>query len=130
LDNILKVIYDHAEKSVDGTGKSLIFSSTNPYVCTSLNWKQPNYGVFFKTYAGFGSDKGSSIKEGVKFAKQGNMLGIICYNLVLAWGPELVESIKRKGLILASFGEECDGGERRDVRGVDAIVRGGVFRYK
>lgn len=90
LDSILTVVYDSAQSSRDG-GNSIIFSSTNPQVCLALNWKQPNYGVFFKTYAGYKLDRKyteqdsrcSSIKEAIKFAKSGNLLGIFCLDLPL-----------------------------------------------
>ncbi|KAJ3332193.1 phosphate system positive regulatory protein pho81 [Blyttiomyces sp. JEL0837] len=53
VDTILKTVYDNA------SGRSIIFSSMNPSVCTAMNWKQPNYGVFFKTHCGFNADGGA-----------------------------------------------------------------------
>ena len=88
VDIILKCVYDHASQ------RSVIFSSFNPSVCTAINWKQPNYGVFFGTRCGFGRKGGmlgteelpapdgdrrcGSIKEAVRFAKNSNFLGVVC----------------------------------------------------
>ena len=55
----------------------MIFASYNTQVCSALNWKQPNYGVFYGTTCGIGSP-GLSLKESIKFAKESNLLGIIC----------------------------------------------------
>ena len=47
VDHILKTVYDNS------SGRSIIFCSSSPFICTILNWKQPNYGVFFKSHCGF-----------------------------------------------------------------------------
>jgi CDK inhibitor PHO81 len=87
VNNVLRVVYDNLP------GRRIIFSSLNPQVCTTINWKQPNYGVFFKTRCGYGAasdnenvsgglkekDKRcNSIKEAIRFAKTSNFLGLIC----------------------------------------------------
>jgi CDK inhibitor PHO81 len=79
VDNVLKTVYDAPNP------RSVIFASLNPSVCTAINWKQPNYGVFFKTRAGFGVEHGfendkrcNSIKEAIRFSKKSNFLGIMC----------------------------------------------------
>ncbi|KAI9094038.1 hypothetical protein DFS34DRAFT_251563 [Phlyctochytrium arcticum] len=54
VDAVLQNVYDHAAH------RSIIFSSFNPSVCTAVNWKQPNYGVFFGTRCGFGYDDDQS----------------------------------------------------------------------
>lgn len=98
VDSILTVVYDHGKLAADsnnGSGRNVIFSSLNPNICTTLNWKQPNYGVFFKTRVGFddqkrmNDDRCNSIKAAIKFAKANNLLGLICeasplvqYNIV------------------------------------------------
>ena len=41
VDSVLQSVYDHADT------RACIFSSYNPSICMALNWKQPNYGVFF-----------------------------------------------------------------------------------
>ncbi|KAI9190717.1 uncharacterized protein BJ171DRAFT_490875 [Polychytrium aggregatum] len=127
VDNVLQKVYDHANQ------RSIIFSSFNPAVCTSLNWKQPNYGVFFATRCGYRDDSSVSavggvtdqqqlasnvdeeeedemdirclsIKQAVKFAKSSNFLGVICEARPLVQIPILINTIKESGLILATFG--------------------------
>lgn len=39
-------LYDHSSDAIPT--RSVIFSSAHPDVCTVLNWKQPNYPVFFQ----------------------------------------------------------------------------------
>ena len=36
VDLILKTIYNFGDQ------RSIVFSSFNPYICTTLKWKQPN----------------------------------------------------------------------------------------
>ena len=101
VDTILKLVYDNAHH------RSIIFSSFNPAICTHLNWKQPNYGVFFGTHCGLTLPKGpwkellknlkeqdskcTSMKEAVKFAKNSNLLGLLCeaYPLVISFSLTL-----------------------------------------
>lgn len=60
VDKILTVIFDHVRSvrstktqnnapfgSTPSQTRSIIFSSAHPDVCTVLNWKQPNFPVFF-----------------------------------------------------------------------------------
>ncbi|KAG0205298.1 phosphate system positive regulatory protein pho81 [Mortierella sp. GBA30] len=50
VDTILQTVYD----SVSATHhRRFVFSSFNPVICSALNWKQPNYAVFFCTYCGY-----------------------------------------------------------------------------
>ncbi|TPX46854.1 hypothetical protein SeLEV6574_g02987 [Synchytrium endobioticum] len=143
VDIILKSVYDHASQ------RSIIFSSFNPSVCTAINWKQPNYGVFFCTRCGFGSKGGmlgsedlpepdadrrcGSIKEAVRFAKNSNFLGVVCEATPLIQGPALIPAIKESGLIVASIGLANDNvadARAQDSNGVDAIISGNVWRYR
>lgn len=84
IDKVLKLCYDFSNR------RSLIFSSFNQMICTILNWKQPNYGVFFRTFCGFMTrdsqflqKEKSSIKESIKFAKNCSLLGIVCESKAL-----------------------------------------------
>ncbi|POW00909.1 hypothetical protein PSTT_12849 [Puccinia striiformis] len=60
VDSILKTIYDSTSKSTPQTHthtqkrrrRRLVLSSFEPLVCTALNWKQPNYAVFFASDCG------------------------------------------------------------------------------
>ncbi|RKO88297.1 hypothetical protein BDK51DRAFT_35596 [Blyttiomyces helicus] len=146
VDTILQTVYDHASQ------RSIIFSSFNPSICTAVNWKQPNYGVFFGTRCGFsrrsvaqgpgvegigGEEEESdrrcnSIKEAIHFAKAGNLLGVICEATPLTQVPILINTIKESGLILASIGsanEDPVNVRLQEGNGVDAIIRGNVLRY-
>ncbi|WVF68862.1 hypothetical protein IAT40_003635 [Kwoniella sp. CBS 6097] len=49
VDSVLHSIYEAGKTS---PGRKIIFSSFEPEVCTALNWKQPNYAVFFASYCG------------------------------------------------------------------------------
>ncbi|CAG8533496.1 12469_t:CDS:2 [Ambispora leptoticha] len=148
VDTILQSVYDQAQ-ATHGNGigtssnhtyhippvkRSVIFSSFNPAICSAINWKQPNYAVFFNTYCGFESgatnrgkkrkarsehnvdedttyeeviirDKRcTSIKEAIKFAKSNNLLGIICEATLLIQVPTLITNVKKAGLMLITFG--------------------------
>lgn len=136
LDYILETVYNYAQESHTG-GRTLIFSSSNPQVCTALNWKQPNYGVFFKTFAGYSKFKEfdkrcNSIKEAIKFCKVSNLLGIFCLAKPLVQVFDLIKTIKESGLILASFGDENEiakNVDRQENSGLDAVIHGNLFRY-
>ncbi|KAF9578953.1 phosphate system positive regulatory protein pho81, partial [Lunasporangiospora selenospora] len=203
VDTILQTVYDSSSASHH---RSFMFSSFNPDICSALNWKQPNYAVFFCTYAGYnrqprarvsrwadlnlfsglkrkepvdldslpspkhgvGADRRgppsiassdtvtsspesrarspaamiaqssglstlmtafsgqqhpqmgqceeenvsfheedkrcTSIKEAVKFARNNNLLGVICEATPLIQVPTLINNIKESGLVLLSFG--------------------------
>ncbi|KAK5827879.1 hypothetical protein F5H01DRAFT_272383, partial [Linnemannia elongata] len=117
VDTILQTVYDSSSASHH---RSFMFSSFNPVVCSALNWKQPNYAVFFNTYGGYNKGHKSgiawtdefqetdkrctSIKEAIKFARTNNLLGVICEATPLIQVPSLITHIKESGLILTSFG--------------------------
>ncbi|KAI8808814.1 hypothetical protein BJ742DRAFT_807702 [Cladochytrium replicatum] len=146
VDAVLRVVYDRSEMQAqqpspgkaDGpqgerTQRSIIFSSFNPSVCMAINWKQPNYGVFFGSRCGYAAVSGGStmmtprrrrkrldgegaervetdrrclsIKEAVRFARSSNLLGVVCDARPLIHVPMLINTIKESGLILATFGK-------------------------
>jgi CDK inhibitor PHO81 len=78
VDRVLHLAYEEGGQG----GRPIVFSSEDPLACTMLNWKQPNHAVFFATRAGYNADRGdnrrNSIKEAVRFARQENLLGIVC----------------------------------------------------
>eukprot|EP00842_Homolaphlyctis_polyrhiza_P003288 jgi/Hompol1/3960/HPOL_003414-RA len=134
VDTILRTVYNTANQ------RSIIFSSFNPSVCTAINWKQPNYGVFFGSHCGFsgpeeaaGEDRRcTSIKEAIKFAKSSNFLGLICQATPLVQMPVLINTVKESGLILATFGPPNNDPfyiRQQETFGVDALIIGRVFRY-
>ena len=94
VDCVLTTVYETIQKAgVDDHHRRIVFSSFNPVVCTALNWKQPNFSVFFASYCGLSrsSPEGrmvpanrieddrrcTSIREAVKFAKANNLLGVM-----------------------------------------------------
>ncbi|KAI7826615.1 hypothetical protein BC939DRAFT_501788 [Gamsiella multidivaricata] len=192
VDTVLQTVYNSSSATHH---RRFMFSSFNPVICSALNWKQPNYAVFFSTYCGYnkertvgslhpidstlrgakrkepadpeilpspkygsgastflGLDSGrpellsgassetvrstpvsvssspaissmnqsnvndgsavfvesdrrcTSIKEGIKFARSNNLLGVICEATPLIQVPSLITHIKESGLILTSFG--------------------------
>jgi CDK inhibitor PHO81 len=143
VDRILKLVYDLANQ------RSIIFASFNASVCSVLNWKQPNYGVFFGSHCGFKAwgdgpwrsimsgfkehdIRCTSIKEAIRFAKANNLLGLITESTPLIQLPVLINTIKESGLLLASFGRENENESnvrKQETAGVDAIVVNRVLRY-
>ncbi|KAK0530989.1 phosphate system positive regulatory protein pho81 [Tilletia horrida] len=120
VDAILHTVYDagaaHREQS-----RKILFSSRSPTVCTALNWKQPNYAVFFASDCGISlveSSKGilapstrkevdprrQSVSEAVRFARSNNLMGIMADALLLSRAPQLVNSVKAAGLLLITTG--------------------------
>ncbi|KAK0549793.1 phosphate system positive regulatory protein pho81 [Tilletia horrida] len=120
VDAILHTVYNagasHREQS-----RKILFSSRSPTVCTALNWKQPNYAVFFASDCGISladSDKGAlvpslrkevdprrqSVAEAVRFARSNNLMGIMADALLLSKAPQLVTSVKAAGLLLITTG--------------------------
>ncbi|KAI9475815.1 MAG: hypothetical protein EXX96DRAFT_574771 [Benjaminiella poitrasii] len=158
VDTILQCIYDHVRSlSAETASRSLFFSSYNPAICMVINWKQPNYAVFFGTCCGFNMCRGikrnnstlddedmdqivyknddtrcSSLKEAVKFAKQNNLLGVICGAQTLVQVPSLIKTVKESGLILVTAGEVNTDARYRRVQerhGVDAMMINQVVHF-
>ncbi|MCO5613954.1 hypothetical protein L7F22_068234 [Adiantum nelumboides] len=131
VDAILHTVYrSGTSSSSSSTSRKILFSSRSPTVCTALNWKQPNYAVFFASYCGLAHDSGnlsgggadgavrfapcdraepdarrSSVSEAVRFAKSNNLLGIMVDAILLNNVPQLVHSIKSAGLLLITIGQ-------------------------
>lgn len=92
VDCILSTVYETIQ-SGQMEHRRIVFSSFNPVVCTALNWKQPNFSVFFASYCGLSRSnpegrmvaanrveddrRCTSIREAVKFAKANNLLGVM-----------------------------------------------------
>ncbi|KAI9341860.1 hypothetical protein BD770DRAFT_351886 [Pilaira anomala] len=154
VDKILQCIYDHVRSlPPDTASRSLFFSSYNPAICQVVNWKQPNYAVFFGTYCGFNVHRGakrkglgdeetivyknedvrcSSLKEAVKFSKQNNLLGVICGAQTLVQVPSLIKTAKESGLILVTAGKVNSDVRYRNIQeryGVDAMMINQVVHF-
>jgi len=161
VDAILKTIYDSTTKATPQNPshrrrrRRLVLSSFEPLVCTALNWKQPNYAVFFASdcgVSGWNESTGQlltpsscpietstchnkheldrrrhSILEAAKVAKANNLLGVKLNATLLLRVPSLIQSTKEMGLLLTSF-----GGESKETigLGVDGYMSThGVFEY-
>jgi CDK inhibitor PHO81 len=111
VDAILRNVFDHARDQKDSKVdflRSIIFSSFNADICAALNWKQPNYPVFFcndlgrvppsdskiasnslhnrKTPDELAEECGrlsTSVKEAVRIAQSNNLMGLICCSTLL-----------------------------------------------
>ncbi|KAJ3357848.1 phosphate system positive regulatory protein pho81 [Entophlyctis luteolus] len=129
LDHVLQTVYD------DSSSRSLIFSSMNPLVCVAMNWKQPNFGVFFKTSCGIRDPNETgwketdrrcgSIKEAIRFSKRSHFLGVLCKATPLIQVPALISTIKQSGLMLVSFGEDNKNEKNvliQETSGVDGVM--------
>ncbi|KAG0132550.1 ankyrin repeat protein nuc-2 [Tuber indicum] len=116
VDAVLTVVFDHArtlkQASPDLT-RSIVFSSFNSNVCTALNWKQPNYPVFYCNDLGKEPNDDlqgtasctrsrTSLKEAVRFASSNNLMGIICSSRLMEMVPALAQSVKVAGLVLVA----------------------------
>ncbi|KAF9428742.1 phosphate system positive regulatory protein pho81 [Podila epigama] len=62
VDTILQTVYDSSSATHH---RSFMFSSFNPVICSALNWKQPNYAVFFSTYCGYNKSQ-HPVSQGVE----------------------------------------------------------------
>lgn len=116
VDTILTVLFDHVRSiRAKSHSRTLIFSSSHPDVCTVLNWKQPNYPVFFNMNAvsllpsthSFHITEGAdrrctSLKDATQFASSNNLLGIIVNAEILTLMPALVTIIRASGLVLVA----------------------------
>lgn len=154
VDTILTVLFDHvreirASKDLDSAPfggspnhtRSLIFSSTHPDVCTVLNWKQPNYPVFFdmnsvileeyKFRVKKGSDRRcTSLKEATLFAAGNNLLGVIGNANLLALIPSLVGYLRSSGLVLVADTSYGSSPVPSAIPGVDGVRDGQSLIFK
>ncbi|KAJ4365312.1 phosphate system positive regulatory protein pho81 [Neocucurbitaria cava] len=123
-DRILSVVFEHARVlreqgagEIDGTLRSVLFSSFNQDICTVINWKQPNYPVLLCNELGADTSQSPSgnthivqssgrttisVKEAVQIARNNNFMGLICSSRLLDLAPALIESIKTAGLVLVT----------------------------
>lgn len=120
VDCVLSVVYETIQNGDDKHHRRIVFSSFNPVVCTALNWKQPNFSVFFASYCGLSRSnpegrmvpanrveddrRCTSIREAVKFAKANNLLGVMLDATILVQVPSLIQSAKENGLLITTFG--------------------------
>lgn len=124
VDSILRCVYDHAVPQ----DRKVIFSSFHPEICLMLNFKQPNYPVFFLTDCGYfpmADVRCNSIQEAVRFAKAADLLGVVTASEPVLEAPRMVREIKETGLLLFTYGAlNNDVANARLQRnfGVDAVI--------
>ncbi|CDS01347.1 probable PHO81-cyclin-dependent kinase inhibitor [Sporisorium scitamineum] len=150
VDTILHTVYAAGTSNREQSRK-ILFSSRSPTVCTALNWKQPNYAVFFASFCGIDGvasrERGEllpstrhetdprreSISEAVRFAKSNNLLGIMVDVALLNHVPHLVESVKASGLLLITIGKfkkQASIADEQVVDDVDGEVDQGIVVCK
>lgn len=74
----------------------------------------------------------SSLKEAVKFAKQNNLLGVICGAQTIVQVPSLIKTAKESGLILVTAGKVNSDIRYRHIQeryGVDAMMINQVVHF-
>jgi len=150
VDSILRTILNVSESSeVPARRRKIAFLSFSPDVCSALNWKQPNYPVFFGTKCGkdklslpnptaFGSGqddkRSSSVGCAVEFAKANNLLGVFVERELLTQVPSLIDGIRSAELLVGVYGTIPGAGPsglsiEQDNTMFDAIVSDDVMSF-
>lgn len=117
VDAVLRDIFDNS--SIFNRSR-VIFNSFCPNICAALNWKQPNYPVFFSSRCGKNNvhlptcsyqlvdedhdDRLQSVGAAVEFAKDNNLLGVFVDAELLRQVPSLVDAMRTSGLIVGVHG--------------------------
>ncbi|KAH9045748.1 cyclin-dependent protein kinase inhibitor [Lactarius pseudohatsudake] len=155
IDSILRTVYHASAPPPEGHGvrRQIIFTSSSPDACATVNWKQPNYPVLFASSCGeVGANppstttatprneaahdlRLSSISAAVEFSKNNNLLGVLLDTYLLVKVPSLVRAVRGAGLLIAAYGiaenlanlvsttQSIDGGA------VDAVFQEGVLVF-
>lgn len=128
VDAILSTIFMHVrDLRQRDLSRSIVFSSTNPRICSILNWKQPNLAVIYHMNGITLNDDGRyikstpnnlssmalnaskityddlgtiSIREAVVFANNNNLLGVVIPSHLLGLTNELIDQIRSHSLLL------------------------------
>ncbi|CEL57861.1 Ankyrin repeat protein nuc-2 OS=Neurospora crassa (strain ATCC 24698 / 74-OR23-1A / CBS 708,71 / DSM 1257 / FGSC 987) GN=nuc-2 PE=4 SV=2 [Rhizoctonia solani AG-1 IB] len=124
VDSVLRTVYavSHPNRpsSSHPSRRKLVLTSFCPSVCTALNWKQPNYPVFFSSYCGMvprdkhdaeasietaqGDLRQRSISGAVDFAKENNLLGVLVDARLIRQVPSIAQAVRDSNILLGSFG--------------------------
>ncbi|KAJ7638577.1 cyclin-dependent protein kinase inhibitor [Roridomyces roridus] len=146
VDSVLKTIY-HASGPL--ARRRIVFTSFSPDVCSAVNWKQPNYPVFFASQCGnkephvrhlpfTGEDqedgRTTSVGAAVEFARANNLLGVFVDADLLMQVPSLIDGIRNAGLLIGINGasdssEPLTSASPIEGTPVDAFVRDGMVFY-
>ena len=138
-DAVLTIVFDHARalkaRNPD-LARSIVFSSSNPLVCSAFNWKQPNFPILLCNNLGHDRDVAKSalsIKESARLAQNNNFMGLVCRSEILDMVPALIETIKAAGLVLVSDLSGVSNGNHGHSsleNGVNGIMKnGGVLTF-
>ena len=96
--------------------RTVILSSFSPEICILLTRKQSRWPVAFLTDSGCSPQadvRATSVQEAVNFARRWDLDGVVCASDPYIFAPHLVEYVKQKGLVTATYGALND-----DVEGV------------
>ncbi|KAL0949128.1 hypothetical protein HGRIS_009212 [Hohenbuehelia grisea] len=147
VDSILRTIYQASTWTAGSARRKIAFSSFSPDVCSALNWKQPNYPVFFSSMCGKKLESSPSLTAlspdddedrrllslaaGVEFARANNFLGIWVDAELLSQVPSLIHEIKEAGLLVGVYGATAGAENPLEINGnsIDACIREGSVTY-
>ncbi|KAF8916800.1 hypothetical protein CPB85DRAFT_252669 [Mucidula mucida] len=119
LDSVLRTIYQTRTSDGPVTRRRIVFTSFSPDVCAAINWKQPNYPVFFASHCGKediflsspspftgepDNDRFYGLGAAVEFARINNLLGVFVDADLLLQVPSLIHGIKNVGLLVGIHG--------------------------
>ncbi|KIY72981.1 hypothetical protein CYLTODRAFT_366787 [Cylindrobasidium torrendii FP15055 ss-10] len=146
VDSVLRTVYK------DGQRRRLMFTSFCQDVCSAINWKQPNYPVFFSSHCGKediplsgpspvttdkdGTGRFCGLGSAVEYARINNLLGVFVDADLLLQVPSLIQGIKNAGLLVGIHGTSersmpittpIPGGADENV--VDVYLSNGTVTY-
>jgi len=124
VDSVLQTIFNVSDLlETPDTRRKVTFISFSSDACSALNWKQPNYPVFFGCVCGkdvlhlpsptaWGSGSNprriSSVGAAIEFAKANNLLGIFIDADLLVQVPSLVDGIRSVELLVGVHGASSE----------------------
>ncbi|KAH9943358.1 cyclin-dependent protein kinase inhibitor [Epithele typhae] len=150
VNSVLRTVYDSSALEGHMGRRPVVFTSFAPDVCAALNWKQPNYPVFFASQCGETSRAAPSaialttedvhdfrlwsLDAAVEFSKMNNLLGVLLDASFLARTPSLIQGVKDFGLLVGTFGvrediERLPTSTGAEASGLDAALHDGVLTY-
>ncbi|GME72350.1 unnamed protein product [[Candida] boidinii] len=130
VDTILKIVYEN------GNGRDMIFSSFHPDICILLSLKQPSIPILFLTESGtnkMADIRASSLQQGIRFAKNWNLLGIVSAAAPIVECPRLVNVVKSSGLVCVTYGVQNNDPKNARLEmdaGVDAVIVDSVLAVR
>ncbi|GBF61088.1 glycerophosphocholine phosphodiesterase [Trichophyton mentagrophytes] len=124
VDTILTLITRYAGS------RNIILSSFTPEICILLAIKQKAYPIFFITNAGKlpiidKEERAGSVQVAVRFATKWGLAGVVFASDVIVMCPQLVNYVKSKGLVCATYGPLNNIPESVELQaksGVDLLV--------